>query len=171
MTDNFRLHKLLFFLGDIPVVLGPFCPLLFSRREAEIILAENSIEEIPAMEYLSYTASYPPLPEKSAIGIVRAILHSLYPSEDDRPVESIARELAVSKNHLINRFRTEVGETPMQYLTNLRLKQAALLLAEHDLSVQDIAAAVGIPDANYFTKLFKRAYGKTPLKYRKDHSL
>lgn len=333
MTDSFRLHKLLFFLEDIPVVLGPFCPLLFSRCEAEIILAENSIAEIPAMEYLSYTASYPSLSEKSAIGIVRAILHSLYPSEDDRPVESIAaktieaeklredrerrdnyalrlehrhacekrfrehivngnqraaleelakmerdvkylkrvgntlenekigsaitrttarlaamdgglpgivahkissqntrdimsartvdeiasakehmvrayctavrkfknegysvfvqsvlyemehsyatdlsldaiaRELAVSKNHLINRFRTEVGETPMQYLTNLRLKHAALLLAEHDLSVQDIAAAVGIPDANYFTKLFKRTYGKTPLKYRKDHSL
>lgn len=40
-----------------------------------------------------------------------------------------------------------------------------------NLSIQDVAAAVGIPDSNYFTKLFKRAYGKTPLQYRKDNSI
>lgn len=333
MTDGFRLHRMLFFIETVPVILGPFCPLLFSQREAEIILTENGLAGVPAVEYLSYTASYPSLPEKAAVRIVRAILHSLYPSEDDRPVEniaaktieaeklredgerrtnyalrlahrhacekhfrehivngnqrlaleelarmerdvsylkrvgntlenekigaaitrttarlaamdgglpgiiahkissentkdtlaartvdeiarakeqmvrtyctavrkfkserysvfvqsvlyemehgyasdlsldSIAHELAVSKNHLINRFRAEVGETPMQYLTNLRLKNAVSLLAECDLSIQDIANAVGIPDANYFTKLFKRAYGETPLKYRKSRSL
>lgn len=48
--------------------------------------------------------------------------------------------------------------TPIQYLTEFRLKRAAMLLAEHTLSIQNIANAVGIPDSNYFTKLFKKVF-------------
>ena len=44
-------------------------------------------------------------------------------------------------------------------------------LAESDAPVSEIAAGVGILDANYFIKLFKKAYGQTPLAWRKDHRL
>ncbi len=48
---------------------------------------------------------------------------------------------------------------------------AARRLAESDAPVSEIAAGVGILDANYFIKLFKKAYGQTPLAWRKDHRL
>ena len=98
-------------------------------------------------------------------GIFYAIEHKFH---DDISICSLADELAISKNYLIKRFKAETGQTPGQYLTQYRLKRAAMLLAEHELSVQDIANAVGIPDANYFTKLFKKYYHMTPIQYRKS---
>lgn len=86
-------------------------------------------------------------------------------------VHSIAEELGVSVGYLIDRFRAETATTPGAYLQFIRLKDAARLLADSDLPVQEVCARVGIPDANYFSKLFKRAYRATPLLYRKKHQL
>lgn len=86
----------------------------------------------------------------------------------DISLSDLANELAVSKNYLIKRFKAEDGMTPIQYLTKFRLKRAAMLLAEHTLSIQDIADVVGIPDSNYFTKLFKKSFHMTPQQYRKS---
>lgn len=49
----------------------------------------------------------------------------------------------------------------------LNMKRAEHLLMYTKKSVTDISLQVGISDTNYFTKLFKKAYGKTPLNYRK----
>ena len=333
ITDDFRLHTLIFFLQDVPVILGPFRPLLFSQREAAVILQENGIEGMDPEQYLSWADTYPFHSEKAAVETVRALLHTLYPYADDRSlrdiqarsvihevaveeahnrenyalrlqrryafekqfrdciqagnqrgaleqlrkmeqdvaylkrigstldnekigaaitrttarlaamdgglpgivadrisnqntkdtlsartvdeisrakekmireycaavrqdneshrsvlVESIlyemernyasdisldglAKELAISKNYLISRFREEMGETPARYLTVLRLHKAAELLAQQGLSIQGVACAVGIPDSSYFAKLFQKEFGETPMQYRKAHAL
>lgn len=333
VTDDFRLHTLIFFLQDIPVILGPFRPLLFSQREAAVILQENGIDGMDPEQYLSWADTYPFHSEQAAVETVRALLHTLYPGADDRPLQdiqarsviqevaveeahnrenyalrlqrryacekqfrdciqsgnqrgaleqlrkmeqdvaylkrigstldnekigaaitrttarlaamdgglpgivadrisnqntkdtlsartvdeisrakekmireycaavrqdnenhrsvlvlsilyemernyasdisldSLAKELAISKNYLISRFREEMGETPARYLTVLRLHKAAELLAQQGLSVQGVACAVGIPDSSYFTKLFQKEFGETPMQYRKAHAL
>lgn len=86
-------------------------------------------------------------------------------------VTQIADELNVSTNHLIARFRKETGSTPGNYIQQTRLKQAARLLSNTDLNVQNISNMVGIPDTNYFIKLFKREYDMTPIRYRKYYRL
>lgn len=143
-----------------------------SSENTRDTLAARTVDEIAkAKEQMvrTYCTAVRKFKNESYSVFVQSVLYEMeHGYASDLSLDSIAHELAVSKNHLINRFRDEVGETPMQYLTSLRLKNAASLLAECDLSIQDVASAVGIPNANYFTKLFKRAYGKTPLKYRKD---
>ena len=59
--------------------------------------------------------------------------------------------------------------TPNVYLRQHRLKQAARILAATDQPVQEVASAVGIPDANYMIKLFKAQYGDTPTEYRRKY--
>lgn len=86
-------------------------------------------------------------------------------------VRQLADDLNVSINHLISVFRTETGRTPGSYILNVRLAQASRLLSNTDLSIQNISTMIGIPDANYFIKLFKREYSMTPNQYRKFYRL
>lgn len=86
-------------------------------------------------------------------------------------VTQIADELNVSTNHLISVFKKETGQTPGSYIQRLRLKEAARLLSNTDLTVQNISTMVGISDTNYFIKIFRREYCSTPSQYRKNNRL
>lgn len=86
-------------------------------------------------------------------------------------VTQIADELNVSINHLISAFKKETGQTPGSYIQQIRLKQAARLLSNTDLTIQNISTMVGIADTNYFIKIFRREYNSTPNQYRKNNRL
>ena len=64
------------------------------------------------------------------------------------------------------RFCRETGETPHQYVTRLRLAEAARLRLSTDRRVLHIVIAVGFENASHFSVQFKRDYGMTPLAYR-----
>jgi YesN/AraC family two-component response regulator len=55
-----------------------------------------------------------------------------------------------------------------KYINSLRIQAAIKLLNTSFISIQDIAAHVGIDDCNYFTKVFKKEVGLTPSEYRKN---
>jgi two-component system, response regulator YesN len=64
-------------------------------------------------------------------------------------------------------FKRRTGETPMHYLTRVRLRRAMELLADggaEDVGV--IGAMVGYPDAHYFARIFRKVTGMTPTEYR-----
>ena len=58
----------------------------------------------------------------------------------------------------------------IDYLTELRMKEAKKLISEGRMKVRDVGAAVGYPNTKYFIRLFKKATGETPTQYR-DHNL
>ncbi|ANW97830.1 AraC family transcriptional regulator [Thermoclostridium stercorarium subsp. thermolacticum DSM 2910] len=64
-------------------------------------------------------------------------------------------------------FKDATGESPINYLIHLRLSKACELLESSDASVKEIARQVGYTDAYYFSKLFKKYYGISPMHYRK----
>jgi AraC-like DNA-binding protein len=73
--------------------------------------------------------------------------------------------------HLCRVFRRVVGRTPTAYLNDLRLSQAYRFLQDGKVAVKDVARYVGVPDANYFARLFRRRFGQTPsdiVKMRKS---
>ena len=63
-------------------------------------------------------------------------------------------------------FKEGYGESPINYIINLRLGKAKTLLLETDLNVIDIAMECGFSDGTYFSKKFKSATGMTPMAYR-----
>lgn len=89
----------------------------------------------------------------------------------DRPVTvaELAREQGVTPNYLTAQFKKEVGKTPLACLNQLRMRRAAQQLARTKDSVQEIAASVGILDANYFVKRFKAEFGYTPTEFRRRY--
>ncbi|GAA4078895.1 helix-turn-helix transcriptional regulator [Nonomuraea soli] len=90
----------------------------------------------------------------------------------ERPVRigRLARQLAVSRDTLIEAVRGVTGETPIGYLTRYRLDRAKVMLADTDLPVGGIARRVGYADHAYFTRVFTQRVGMAPTAFREQVS-
>lgn len=84
-------------------------------------------------------------------------------------LKDMSASVNLSPWRLAHLFKAEIGMSPQRYLTLVRLQRAKNQLETTFLSIQEIAAAVGIPNPSQFTKSFKAAYGMTPVEYRKVH--
>ena len=87
----------------------------------------------------------------------------------DLSLAAIAEKLNLNRSYLSTLFCKEVGKPLSAYVLDKRILRAQHLLASTPLSIQQIAWEVGIPDANYFARLFKRETGSTPRKYRENN--
>lgn len=85
-------------------------------------------------------------------------------------LDSISESVYVSKHHLSHIFKSETGISPIKYLITKRISEACRLLVETDLSVSDIANVVGYDDPVYFSQIFKRTKGVSPLAYRNSYA-
>lgn len=70
-----------------------------------------------------------------------------------------------SARQLQRLFRIHLGLRPIQYLTEVRLNQARILLAQTELPVQDVALACGYNSLGTFTKVFRERFGMSPSRY------
>lgn len=78
----------------------------------------------------------------------------------------IAAVASMSKNNCILTFRRYVGDTPLGYLTGYRIQKSMSLLRDTDMSVLEIAYAVGFSGPSYFAETFRRLNGMSPMEYR-----
>lgn len=81
--------------------------------------------------------------------------------------ETIAQGVSFSPGYISRRFKEEVGVSLGSYITSRRVEVACQLLEKTTMTVREISSYVGIPDWNYFTKLFRKEKGCTPSQYRK----
>ena len=86
----------------------------------------------------------------------------------DLSLKAHAQHFNVNASYLSALFKKETGSTLTDYVNRLRVDHAIFLLNVTDMQIQTIAQYCGIPDVNYFTKLFKRTVGKTPKEYRQE---
>ncbi len=82
-------------------------------------------------------------------------------------LDQLASLTCISKYHLAHEFQRFTGYSPIEYLIHLRINQACFLLQTTRLPINRIAELVGIPNNQYFGKLFKKKAGLTPGQYRK----
>ena len=87
-------------------------------------------------------------------------------SEQKFSLPQIAGALFVNGNYLARVFRRETGCTMLWYHNTVRCEKAKRLLAETDLSVSEIGAAVGYVSAAHFSHLFKKITGAAPGEWR-----
>lgn len=81
-------------------------------------------------------------------------------------VEDIASYVGLSRSHLFRSFEAVLGQSPKEYLTAFRMKQACYLLEHSDLSVTAIGISVGFDNSLYFSKAFHHLKGLSPREYR-----
>lgn len=81
-------------------------------------------------------------------------------------VAQLAQLLCLSPDRLGHLFRDGVGQPPLQYINEIRLRKAMNLLKTEEYTVTEVAQAVGFFDYNHFGRLFRRRYGCTPNQVR-----
>ena len=83
-------------------------------------------------------------------------------------LESVASISGLSYTYFSKKFKLTTGMRFKEYLNIVRLKHAATELATTNISITEIAINCGFNDSNYFTDVFKKIYGLSPRKYRKN---
>ena len=110
------------------------------------------------------TGEEPPVPEEARR--LKALLDSRIGGEIS--TEEMAAALFRSKDYVIKLFRSAYGETPHAYFLRQKMQLAAGLLTGTGMSVKQVAAALGYTDQHYFSNVFKKATGMSPVAFRRN---
>lgn len=94
----------------------------------------------------------------------RVIMHANY--RTNLPLEALAEQVGLSVTHLHRLFVAELGQPPMQYMRQYRLRRAAEALAGTERPVAQIARDVGFASAERFAKAFRQYFRQSPRMYR-----
>lgn len=117
-----------------------------------------------------------------------ALFDKLLPDEEMLTNETVKKLLIYLKNHyseeitlgsaseivhlcpvyLSRLVKKETGNTFLEILTRVRMEQACNMLRDPNNKIYEIALAVGIKDSKYFSQIFKRYYGMTPMEFRQN---
>ena len=83
-------------------------------------------------------------------------------------VADYATILNVSPNHLTKSVKTITGKSPTQWVDELIVLEAKVLLYQSRLTISEISFELGIEDPSYFGRMFKKYTGQTPTDFRKQ---
>ena len=92
-------------------------------------------------------------------------IHEHYSEELD--TASIAQSALISASECLRCFHNTIGTTPIQYVKQYRVQQAARLLLTTELKIIDIGTMCGFQEMSYFAKTFREIMGCTPKEFRK----
>lgn len=104
-------------------------------------------------------------PTQRLVEQAKEVLRADY--RQDCHLSDVSLRLGVSPDYLRHRFRDIAGQTPLAFLTAIRLERAKTLLANTNLPLAAIASDSGFATARYFCNVFRRKVGMTPTAFRR----
>ena len=144
------------------------------QEDTEDVLSESSKSLENAIEYAKKIISQAiALRDQNSGNKNRSILKTAvdfidsHYMEEDMSLNKAANAANVSANHFSALFSQNMGQTFIEYLTNLRMNKAKEYLRCTSMRSSEIAGEIGYKDAHYFSYLFKKTQGMTPSDYRK----
>lgn len=87
---------------------------------------------------------------------------------DDIDISSFSASLGFTSAYLTKLFNRYKGDTPLKYLTDIRIHEAKRLLTDTGLPIREVGERVGYPDQFHFSKTFRKLTGLNPTAYRKQ---
>ncbi|MEX0321022.1 MAG: ATP-binding protein [Puniceicoccaceae bacterium] len=91
-------------------------------------------------------------------------------SDPEFDVDQFAREMGMGRTALLKKLKALTGEAPGSFIRSMRLKRAAQLLSTETITVSETLDYIGILDASYFSRVFKKQFGVAPSQYAKGDS-
>lgn len=147
------------YLNQLAVVRS----LLVEDRRAETLDVTERVFQLVA----SVLSVQPPArPPRDRIEALKAALSRRI--EASASLEEVSADAGVSPFHACRIFKEACGMTMHQYLTQLRLRSAAICLADNRESLTSIALRHGFSSHAHFSDVFRRRFGVTPSTFRRD---
>lgn len=101
---------------------------------------------------------------KKLIDSIRHYLDQHYASEIS--LTTLSNLFHINSTHLSETFKSNIGQNFSDYLVNLRMENAKQLLKDKQLKIIDVANLVGFSNSGYFSTVFKKRFGQSPVKFR-----
>lgn len=129
----------------------------------------QSLEELEEYLLSNLAHLFESLYQKEPMELIDQICEYIY-SHYGEPLNlnDLAGIFYLSPSYLSHYFKKNKGQSVVRFLENVRLEKAADYLAKTEMPVADIAEKVGYGDGNYFAKVFRKKYDKSPSDYRRD---
>ena len=146
------------------IITSGFSDFEYAKKAITLKVSDYLLKPIDPDEFNTDTAALTPAQIAS---VLRDFIIKNY--SEDINLNLIADNMNYSPGYLTKIFCQAYDITPTKYLTNLRMHHAQrLLLNEPSLSVRQIGEICGYHDQGYFSRIFKKHTGKSPLEYRDE---
>ena len=144
----------------------------------EILSTLHSGEDVEDLRYASsllhyflasmrYLKQYRRANVDTSIDIVEQAIHYMRENiEQHIAMDDVLHYVGYSQSHFTNLFKRKTGMSPLSYLNRLKVEYACHLLQTTDLRVNQICYKVGFEDPLYFSRLFSKIMGISPIKFR-----
>lgn len=132
-------------------------------------LFQQCFIEILRSHHMGGKSEFPWLGALQDSRMARAVEEILDDPARPYTLDALARICNMSRTTFAKRFSSAFGRSPMNFVTEIRLRNAARLLARSDLPIKAIATKVGYDSRSHFSRSFKDFYRVTPIDYRKSY--
>ena len=146
------------YIDNIFATYGSFSAGARIQIVSNLLLIMSQLIQIFSLEVSAHDKNYRKL--RSVLGYVEEHY------AEKIQISELSEIIHVCDDRLIRLFKEVTGETPIEYIMNLRIEAAIKLLSTTDFSVADIADQTGFGSATYMTRVFKQKLSTTPGKYR-----
>ena len=151
-------EKLSVYIANIFAVYGNFSTVCKLQIVSWLLLIMSELIQYFALEISTHDRNYKKL---------RPVLSYVEKHYTEKiQVSELSEIIHVCDDRLIRLFKDVTGETPIEYIMNLRIEAGIKLLSTTDLSVAEIAEQTGFGSDTYMTRVFKQRLNTTPGKYR-----
>ena len=93
--------------------------------------------------------------------------HLINPEMD---IEFLCTEIGMSRTKLYQKIKTITGQSIGEFMPSIRLREAVEIMTREDVLLTEAMYRVGIQTQSYFTKAFKKEFGKTPSQYLQERN-
>ena len=114
--------------------------------------------------FINYSFDFTQVKHSDIVYKVMEYVKSNYASKIT--LDDVAKHVYLSRSYLSSVFKEETGYSLFNYINRVRVEKSKLYLLDNSISLVDVAAMCGFEDQSYFTKVFKKATGVSPKKYR-----
>lgn len=151
--------------GAIELVAKPFSPRVLELKVKNLIKMRKDFRaayyEVKESEVRAFQ------PDSVDLQFLEKV-HSIIETnmeKADYTVENMCRDIGMSYTQLYRKIKVLTGQTTNEFIRNIRLKRAAKLLQQNQLTVAEITYKVGFTDLQHFRECFKKLFGVTPSQY------
>ena len=143
---------------------------LFNTNYIQEIDRFDSIEELSVWltgimnRFISYSFDFNQVKHSNVVYKVMEYVKANYSKK--LTLDDIARHVYLSRSYLSSIFKEETGQSLFSYVNSVRVEKSRMFLLDNSISLVDISEMCGFEDQSYFTKVFKKAMGVSPKKYR-----
>ncbi|MDR0811865.1 MAG: response regulator [Paludibacter sp.] len=154
--------------GADDYITKPFSPVLLEARIENIIEQRKRLQE----RYQKQLFTLEPAKievvssdDKFLVKLMEVMEKNI--DNNDLSVDDLVSAMALGRTVFFHKLKGLTGLAPIEFIREIRIKRAAQLLQTGEYTASQVTFMVGMSDARYFSKCFKKTYGVTPTEYKK----